>query len=345
MPDIPVHLLYIDDDATLVRLIEKAAQRRGYGLTHAQSVSEGIEQLAQFEPSLIVLDHNLGDGTGLLFLKELETVDAAPPVIYVTGSTETAIAVNALKAGAYDYVSKTADGNFLELLFNAIESALERSRLNRARLRAEQEMREARERAELLLSEVNHRVANSLALVASLVRMQGSLVKDTAAAHALNETEGRIKAISGVHRRLYRSTDIGKIALDEYLSDLVSDLASSIAADGRKNIIEFEGNSICVSPDKAVSIGVAVTELVTNAVKYAYSDQSAGRVLVTLSLLPDSQATVSVIDEGKGWDGTGVVQGTGLGTRIVKAMMTSLKTKLVYAPRPVGTEASFEFET
>ncbi|MGC4024191.1 MAG: sensor histidine kinase [Mesorhizobium sp.] len=234
---------------------------------------------------------------------------------------------------------------FLELLFSAIDAALERSRLDRARMRAEQEMRDARERAELLLSEVNHRIANSLALVASLVRMQASLVKDTAAAHALSETEGRIKAISGVHRRLYKSTDIGKVALDEYLNDLVADLASSIAADGWQNIIEFEGDSIWVSPDKAVSIGVAVTELVTNAVKYAYSDQSAGRVLVTLSLLPDNYATISVIDEGKGWDGTGTVQGTGLGTRIVNAMMTSLRTKLVYSPRPVGTDASFKFET
>src|SRR5690606_30542774 len=118
---------------------------------------------------------------------------------------ETAIAVEALKSGAADYVHKSVDEDFFVLLASAIDQAVEQSRLREAKEAAEREVREARDRAELLLAEVNHRVANSLALVASLVRLQSSSVSDPTAKDALSETEARITAIAGLHRRLYTS--------------------------------------------------------------------------------------------------------------------------------------------
>ena len=87
--------------------------------------------------------------------------------MYVTAAAEPTVAVAALKSGATDYVLKTVGEEFFELLGTAIDQAIEKARLRRERDRAEREVREARDRAEALLHEVNHRVANSLALVAS----------------------------------------------------------------------------------------------------------------------------------------------------------------------------------
>lgn len=343
MSDSTVHILYVDDDAALVRLVEKACKRRGYALTHAPTVADGLSRLATPDVSIIVLDHDLRGETGLDLLRAIEGMEAKPPVIYVTGSTEATVAVSALKAGAADYVAKSASGDFLELLFSALDQTLERARLERAKLRAEQEVREARDRAELMLREVNHRVANSLALVASLVRLQASLITDPNAAAALTETQARIKAISGVHRRLYRSTDVASVALDEYIRDLAGDLKTSILTDGATSPIEFLADAMTVATDKAVSIGVVVTELVTNAVKYAYPEGEIGPVRVSLQLAGPGRARVTVEDDGIGWDGSGPAKGTGLGTRIVNAMMANLSSELTYSRVPVGTRGSFEF--
>ncbi|MCB1466999.1 MAG: response regulator [Rhizobiaceae bacterium] len=343
MPDVQVHILYVDDDPALVRLVEKAAVRRGYLLTHAKDVQDGLSKLDSLKCNVVVLDHHLGSETGLDFLKARTKAEGMPPVIYVTGSTEATVAVNALKAGAFDYVTKSASGDFLELLFNAIEAALARAALERAKIKAENEVREARDRAELMLREVNHRIANSLAMVASLVRMQASIVTDTAAVAALTETQVRIKAISGVHRRLYRSTDIGQVSLNEYIEDLVEDLRSSVQVDGSSSGIELVVEPLIVSTDKTVAIGVAVTELVTNALKYAYDSHAPGQVRVIARALDGGMASVSVEDDGVGWTGSGKPQGTGLGTKIVSAMMTSLNSQLVYQPMAKGTRATFEF--
>ena len=88
----------------------------------------------------------------------------------------------------------------------------------------------ARDRAEVLLAEVNHRVANSLALVSSLVTLQAKALIDDAAKSALSETQDRIFAISLVHKRLYSSSNVRSVALDEYLNGLLDHLRTSFAA-------------------------------------------------------------------------------------------------------------------
>ena len=88
----------------------------------------------------------------------------------------------------------------------------------------------------MLLAEVNHRVANSLSLVASLVRLQANAVTDQAAKDALAETQARINAISLVHKRLYSSGDVRFVALDEYLSGLLEHLETSMRDEGHRRL-------------------------------------------------------------------------------------------------------------
>ena len=343
MPSQLLTVLYIDDDPALARLVQKGLGRRGYMVEVAGSAEAGLARLAAGEVAVIALDHFLPTGTGLDFLAALRTHESPPPVVNVTASGETAVAVAALKAGAADYVPKTIDDEFLELLGSTIDQALENARLKRERDAAEREVRQARDRAEVLLHEVNHRVANSLALVGALVRMQLNTVSDPTVRSTLGEIQGRISAIAGVHRRLYTSENVRSVEISEYLVGLSEELETTMQASGHTSKVRVRAEAINVPTEKAISIGVIVTELVTNAFKYAYPQADTGEIRVNFAKTPTGKASLTVEDDGVGWDGLGTPQGTGLGSRIVTAMARGLGSAVDYHANP-GCKITLEFE-
>lgn len=203
----------------------------------------------------------------------------------------------------------------------------------------------ARERAEVLLVEVNHRVANSLQLVAVLVQMQMRAVTDTAAKEALRETQSRINAISLIHKSLYTSGDVTNVALNDYLGAMLGNLETAMRKDGHTAILKCYLEPISLRTDASVSLGVAVQELVTNAFKYAYPDEKSGEVRVRLKRLEDGKAELTVEDDGVGMVPNATRGGTGLGSKIIHTMASALKTHVEYINRAPGTVARMVLTT
>lgn len=203
------------------------------------------------------------------------------------------------------------------------------------------QLAEARDRAELLVAEVNHRVANSLSLVASLVRLQSNLITDQASREALKETEARILAVASVHKRLYSGDDARFVDLQEYLSSVLENVEASMRGQGHVALLHYELEPLKLKTDFSINLGVIVTEWVTNAFKYAYPDKP-GEVRVRLRRLNDGQAELSVEDDGVGRS-EGPAKGTGLGTRIVNAMARSLGGHVEYIAAGRGTVARLAF--
>lgn len=335
-PPGPVRLLYIDDDPGLGRRVERRLGRLGFSVTHVEHGEAGLARLARETFDVVALDHFMPSRQGLDVPIDIQALRSPPPVVYMTGSEEGRIAVAALKAGAADYMIKDTAGVFIDLLGTAVMQALEQQRLRRDKEATE---REARERAEILLREVNHRVANSLQLVASLVTMQQkSEGLDRGAREALVEAHNRIHAIAQIHRRLYTSADVRFVAMEAYLSGLVEELEAAMKAAGREHTIVLQAEPVRVGTDRAVSVGV----IVTNAVKYAYPSDVHGDIRIRLSRRGDL-CRLEVEDDGVGLDETGVPKGSGLGTRIVRAMTSTLGTTIAYETRAVGTRAVLSF--
>ena len=338
----PTRILYIDDDAGLRRLVQRALARLGYEVVLAENGAAGLALIRAERFDVIALDHFMPGQEGIEVLEEIRTLEDHPPVIYASGSDEGRIAIAALKAGAVDYVIKDVGGVFIELLRNAIDNAVEQDRMRRQQIEAELEMRAARERAETLLREVNHRVANSLALVASFVFMQQRTLREDniEARAALADVQVRISAIAQIHRRLYTSDDVSVIDMDAYLEGLVEELGAALSSDGGRRPITLDVGAVRMATDRAVSLGVIVTELVTNACKYAYPDGQPGEIRVALKR-DDLTLCLTVEDDGRGIAADSVPKGTGLGTRIVRAMAQSLQAVQSGDPTHRGTKVIF----
>lgn len=335
MPETIRRLLFIDDDAGLRRLAQRALTRHGFDVDCAASGAEGVELAANRQYDLATVDHYMPEMDGLATLEHLRALPNAPAIVYVTGSEEGRVAVAALRAGAADYVVKTIGDDFFSLLAATLDHVRERAALERDKVRAEDQLRASNARLEALLREVNHRVANSLQLVTAMVRLQSKSLTDPGAREALADTERRIDAIAQVHRSLYASDEAEGVDMKDYLQALVDELGGAWASEKPRRALKLSAESIHLPAQRAVSLGVIVNELVSNAFKYAYGPASPGDVRVSLTR-DDDAFLLAVEDDGVGLGPNPRTQGSGVGSRLIGAMAKSLQGAVKYDSSDTG---------
>jgi two-component sensor histidine kinase len=340
-------LLYIDDDDGLAALVDRGLTRLGFKVVHARDGNEGLDRLKHGGLDVVALDQYMPGLDGLETLELILAIPGAPPVVFVTASQDSQIAVTALKAGAADYLVKDPKGDFIPLLHVAIDGALRQAELRRARDEAEAEVHASRDRyaalaaeRELLLREVNHRVGNSLQIIASLLHLQASSATQDDVKAALTNAMGRVAAVAQVHRRLYTSHDLKSVLLNQYLDALLDDLRRSTEGN-RMSRLTLKAEQVEIDPDRAVAIGIIVNELVMNAVKYAYAE-CPGPIHVQLNTAGDD-LLLSIADNGVGLDGRTDPRSTGMGQRIVSAMASKLDATVERDPDHPGTRIVVRF--
>jgi two-component sensor histidine kinase len=214
---------------------------------------------------------------------------------------------------------------FLQGAANILGMAIERQRHERS-------LKTALERQRLLLSELNHRVKNSLSIVSSMLALQANANEDENLKLHLREAASRVATVARAHERLYQTTDIETLDVGAYIKDVCGDLPIT---DGITISVEAPVG-ISLSMDRAISIALIVVELVTNAMKHAYSGETS---IVWVALAKNGDALVlSVTDEGRGVPGDFAPQKSkGLGMRIVLALAAQLNAELTVNRRIKGT--------
>lgn len=222
---------------------------------------------------------------------------------------------------------------FLQGVANILGMAIERQRM-------EQNLRDALDRQQILLKEANHRVNNSLQIVAAMLHLQSSSTASTDVQHELREASSRITAIARAHQRLYKSGKIESLDLGVYLADLCRDLAGSVP-DCEIKVSAEEG--IEIRTDRGITVALLVNELATNAIKHAYSGSQC-RIWVTLSRKGESALAITVRDEGVGLPTDFEIKTERrLGMRLVNAFTRQLHGELEVVRKSPGTEFILTF--
>lgn len=201
-----------------------------------------------------------------------------------------------------------------------------------ARRLIEREKEELLERTEdllaqqqTLLQEMQHRVANSLQIIASILMIKARAVSSEETRQHLRDAHQRVMSVAEVQAQLHASGGVDKIEVGGYLTKLCGDLAKSMVGDDQPIHLEVIADDGKIGSDKAVSIGLIVTELMINAVKYAFPAAKAdARVLITFSSAGDAW-TLTVADNGIGRAADlSPRKNGGMGTVIVEALVKQL---------------------
>lgn len=174
------------------------------------------------------------------------------------------------------------------------------------------------------LREVNHRASNSLQIAASILRLHARDAYSPDVRRELEAAASRIRSISLVHERLYKSDQTERLDLGVYLRDLVSDIQDSYSDGDRFEFRLASEVPIYLHPNAGMKLGIVITELLTNSVKYAGSRQVCS---VTMSAA-DEVLELIVSDNGPGLPAA-IDAATGVGMKLVHHQLTRLNATMM----------------
>jgi two-component sensor histidine kinase len=203
---------------------------------------------------------------------------------------------------------------------------------------ASRAMKDLLQGKEVLLQEMQHRVANSLQIIASILLLKAGTVQSDETREHLHDAHRRVMSVAAVQEQLRASRHGDEIELGPYLSKLCDSLGGSMIGDSRPITLKVRAASGSATSSDAVSIGLIVTELVINALKHAFApDKVDGRIVVSYDVAA-SGWRLAVSDNGRG-----IVKGNGsakhgLGTSIVDALGNQLNAEVTVSSSARGTQ-------
>jgi len=208
------------------------------------------------------------------------------------------------------------------------------------RREADREKDELLQQKEILLQEMQHRVANSLQIIASILLLKARTVKSEETRLHLRDAHQRVMSVATVQEQLHASGLNERIEIGPYLTKLCAGLAASMVGERRPLLIKVKATSGRALSSEAVSLGLIVTELVINALKHGFPSGEEGEILVSYDV-QDTGWRLSVSDNGSGaQEASGEPPHTGLGTSIVEALAHQLNATVHKSSGPQGTTVS-----
>jgi len=203
--------------------------------------------------------------------------------------------------------------------------------------RSERDMVQLLGQKDLLLREMQHRVGNSLQILASILLQKARMVTSEEARLHLRDAHGRIMSIAAVQKRLQVVDGGGRVEVGPYLSDLCENLEETLIGGMRAVSLNVTAGPGAASAEQAASIGLIVTELVINALKHAFALDDTGCRIAVAFEVGKTGWRFSVEDNGRGVvAGRGEDKTSGLGTTIVQTLARQMNANIRVAADAKG---------
>jgi chemotaxis protein methyltransferase CheR len=199
---------------------------------------------------------------------------------------------------------------------------------------------------EMLLAEMQHRVVNSLQIIASILMLKARAVTSEETRQHLTDAHRRVMSVAAVQQHLHSATMKDKMDVAPYLARLCESLSESMIGESRPAELKVIADSGQVVSSDAVSLGLIVTELVINALKYAFPDNRPSAAVMVRYEVNGTDWKLSVSDNGVGRkEGAAPPPKGGLGTSLVKALAQQLNAQVTTLSSPDGMSVSVEHAT
>ena len=229
------------------------------------------------------------------------------------------------------------DGSLVEVAITGAPIDLEGGRLVYGiyqdigeRRAAQQRVQELLSEKELLLREVYHRVKNNMHSISILLSLQSESAELPEVVEAMNDARGRVASMQMVYEKLFSSADFHKVSALEYLGDLVDNIVLSSTAVSRVSVQRMI-DDLPLDAEILFPLGLILNEALTNAFKYAFPDNSPGRVAVEFTVDSQGFCELAVDDDGRGMEsrpkGSSLDDSTGFGLTLIHALADQLSGK------------------
>ena len=202
------------------------------------------------------------------------------------------------------------------------------------------QLSKALEEKELLLKEIHHRVKNNLQLISSLLSMQSRSIDDNIARQAIDEGQSRVRSMALIHQDLYNKENLTAVNSKEYLTKLTQELVNTFSGENKIDI-SLDVDDMLIDVSTIVPVGLIINELITNSMKYAFTDRSAGKISVSLTE-EESRLVLNVNDNGIGYDPSKKRSGS-FGHTLIKALTRQLEG-VIQIDTTNGTKVQISFE-
>jgi len=169
------------------------------------------------------------------------------------------------------------------------------------RRKADESIQVSLREKEVMLQEIHHRVNNNMQVISSLFRLQAGKTANPEYREILKEGQTRIRAMSLVHEKLYRSSDLSKISLGDYIQSLASHLFYVFLSDPDRIRLETDFEEVSLDINSAVPCGLILNELISNSLKHAFPEGRKGMIRIGVRPGPDDTIIIRVADDGIGF--------------------------------------------
>lgn len=226
-----------------------------------------------------------------------------------------------------------------------LSSEIQRNqRLEHAVLSRTAEIAKERDTNAILLKEVHHRVKNNLQIIISLLNLQSRFISDSKLIDVFSEIQNRVRSMSLIHEKMYKTKDLRTVDIQEYITDLSESLLNTYRL-GQKVDLDVEVGVNRFNSDTLTPLGLIINEVISNALKYAFQEGKSGRIFVKITRLENGRFRLLIGDNGIGMPEE-IAMGNidSFGTELIGALSEQLNGSIELLPNKKGTVYQVDFE-